>query len=228
MSFRPSVYRVCVRILRRRYWKWEIPPSMDELIAILRNEEKKLWRKEGIKKPNHQEAYHAARVFLELKRERSGPVPRNDAEWLEAEGMMRRDRSASGTRKARPRSPGCNAGDEGRSPLGGARRRPMKCGSRRSEGWRTAEVAAMHNGAAGTRFDVFGPSHGEVAARRMSRAPRKPSTMKGVGEKSPARAMTAAIVPVQFPRADDQPFPRGGCLGLRSGSGARFRRIMVG
>lgn len=68
--FRPSVYRVCVRILRRLYGEWPIPPSLDELIRFLRNPEKKLWRKEGIKRPNYREAHYAARVFLEFKREK--------------------------------------------------------------------------------------------------------------------------------------------------------------
>lgn len=70
MMFRPSVYRVCVRILRRRYDGWPVLPSSDELVRLLRNTEKKLWRKEGIKRPEYREARYAARVFLELKREK--------------------------------------------------------------------------------------------------------------------------------------------------------------
>lgn len=218
MTFRPSIYKVCVRILRRRYWKWEIPPSLDELVAILRSTKKKLWRTEGIKKPNHLEAYHAARVFLELKRERSGPVPRDDAERPRAEGMMRRDRSAGGvSRRARPGLTGCNAGDDGRSPLGGVMSATDEMWVPGYEGWITAEAAATHGGAAGTRFKGGGPSQGR-AVRRLSRERRAPND-EGRGRKEPRKGYDGGQRANTVPTRRRPPFPRGSCLGRRSGLG---------
>jgi len=69
LTFRPSVYRVCVRVLKSVYGSWPIPPPTSELVTILRSNRKKLWRREGIDRPNKHEAEYAARIFLEIERE---------------------------------------------------------------------------------------------------------------------------------------------------------------
>lgn len=67
--FRPSVYRVCVRILHKWYDGKKDPPPPHHFVMLLRDDLTKMWRREGISKPSVREASMAAQVYCELRRE---------------------------------------------------------------------------------------------------------------------------------------------------------------
>jgi hypothetical protein len=69
--FRPSVYRVCLRLLHAWYDSRELPrtgrsPELT-LVTLLRDEKNRPWRREGVEKPNPREALMAARVYVQCR-----------------------------------------------------------------------------------------------------------------------------------------------------------------
>jgi len=64
--FRPSVYRICLRLIREKFGGGA-KLSAEEIAQSILNDPDRAWRHHGIGRPTWREALMAARIWLQLR-----------------------------------------------------------------------------------------------------------------------------------------------------------------
>jgi hypothetical protein len=64
--FRPSMYRLCLELIRRRFGG-NAPRSAEEIAQAILNDPERSWRKMRRDRPTWREAVMAARVYLQVE-----------------------------------------------------------------------------------------------------------------------------------------------------------------
>jgi len=65
-KFRPSVYRICLRLIREKF-EGGTQLSAEEIAQSILNDPNRAWRHHGIGRPTWREALMAARIWLQLR-----------------------------------------------------------------------------------------------------------------------------------------------------------------
>jgi hypothetical protein len=64
--FRPSYYRLCLKLIRQRF-QGGLPKNPEEIAQAILNDPEMLWRREGMGRPTWREALMAANISLQVE-----------------------------------------------------------------------------------------------------------------------------------------------------------------